>query len=71
MSHQQRIHFLHELHDAISAYQGFTLQEKQYTLQHLNTWVGKHGNLELLIQKFSELSLDLRPFLVDKHFLKA
>jgi len=44
-------------------YQGLTRLEKSYGLSHLDEWVPENGHLEILISKFAEKSLDIRPFL--------
>ncbi len=37
--------------------------EKSYGLKHLDEWVSEDGKLDLLVNKFAEKSLDIRPFL--------
>lgn len=44
-------------------YEGLTEYEKSYGLQHLNEWVSEDGKLDILVSKFAEKSLDIRPFL--------
>ncbi|MBD3793818.1 MAG: hypothetical protein IE889_06610 [Campylobacterales bacterium] len=44
-------------------YKGLTKGEKDYGLSHLEEWIPENGHLEIVIQKFSEKSLDIRPFL--------
>ncbi|HHD80174.1 MAG TPA: hypothetical protein ENK99_00990 [Campylobacterales bacterium] len=44
-------------------YQGLTKSEKSYGLSHLDEWIPENGHLEVLISKFAEKSLDIRPFL--------
>jgi len=51
-------------------YKGLTKSEKSYGLSHLNEWVPENGHLEVLIDKFAEKSLDIRPFLDQVGLLK-
>jgi hypothetical protein len=44
-------------------YSGLTKSEKEYGLTHLNEWIPENGRLDILINKFAEKSLDIRPFL--------
>ncbi len=44
-------------------YEGLTQMEKSYGLKHLDEWVSEDGKLDLLVNKFAEKSLDIRPFL--------
>ncbi len=51
------------LQNELPKYEGLTKSEKNYGLTHLNEWVPDNGHLEVLIEKFAEKSLDIRPFL--------
>jgi len=51
-------------------YKGLTKLEKSYGLSHLDEWVPENGHLEVLIDKFAEKSLDIRPFLDQVGLLK-
>jgi hypothetical protein len=51
-------------------YQGLTKMEKSYGLSHLNEWIPENGHLDILIKKFAEKSLDIRPFLNQVGLLK-
>ena len=51
------------IQNKLPSYKGLTSLEKQYGLSHLNEWIPENGRVEVLIQKFSEKSLDIRPFL--------
>jgi hypothetical protein len=44
-------------------YQGLTKLEKSYGLSHLDEWIPENGHLEVLIEKFAEKSLNIKPFL--------
>ena len=71
MSHQEKIHFIESLRTAIQSYQGFTSSEKKYGLNNIHIWVGADGSLDIFIKKFSDISLDIRPFLYEEKFLRA
>ena len=70
MSHQEKTNFIESLRLAIQSYQGFTSSEKNYGLSNIHKWIGANGSLDVFIQKFSALSLDIEPFLLDKKLLK-
>lgn len=44
-------------------YKGLTQGEKDYGLSHLEEWIPTNGTLETFVQKFSEKSLNIEPFL--------
>ncbi len=44
-------------------YNGLTKSEKDFGLSHLEEWIPQDGHLDTLINKFSEKSLDITPFL--------
>jgi hypothetical protein len=44
-------------------YNGLTKSEKDFGLTHLEEWIPENGYLDTLIDKFSEKSLDITPFL--------
>ncbi len=71
MSHQEKTNFIKSLRTAIQSYQGFTSSEKKYGLNNIHMWIGANGSLDIFIQKFSDLSLDIRPFLYEEKFLRA
>jgi hypothetical protein len=71
MSHQEKTNFIKSLRTAIQSYQGFTSSEKKYGLSNIHMWIGANGSLDIFIQKFSDLSLDIRPFLSEEKFLRA
>ncbi|MCK5853593.1 MAG: hypothetical protein KAG56_00140 [Sulfurovaceae bacterium] len=71
MSYQEKMSFIESLRIAIQSYQGFTISEKTYGLKHIHSWIGNNGSLDVFIQKFSDLSLDIKPFLLDEKFLRA
>jgi len=49
--------------EELPKYNGLTKSEKEYGLSHLEEWIPKNGSLETFIQKFSEKSLNIKPFL--------
>jgi len=51
-------------------YNGLTKSEKNFGLSHLTEWIPSNGRLDTLIKKFSEQSLDIRPFLQQVGLLK-
>jgi len=44
-------------------YEGLTRMEKKYGLEHVEEWVSDDGRVDILVKKFAEKSLDIRPFL--------
>jgi len=71
MSHTEKMNFIESLRTAIQSYQGFTTSEKRYGITNIQQWVGDNGNLDLLIKKFAEKSLDILPFLQEREFIRA
>jgi len=70
MSRQEKANFIEELRNAIQSYRGFTQTEKCYAHKHLPEWLGSKGELDTFIQKFSEQSIDVQPFLMEEEFIK-
>ena len=71
MSHTEKTNYIAKLHKAIQSYRGFTSSEKQYAKTNIYQWMDNNGNLDMFIKKFAEISLDIRPFLLEKSFVKA
>jgi len=71
MSHQEKMNFIENLRIAIQSYNGFTTSEKKYGENNIYQWMGSDGNLDTFVQKFAELSLDIRPFLLEKNLIRA
>jgi len=69
MSHQEKVNFIEELRNAVQSYKGFTQTEKCYAHKHLPEWIGKKGELNTFIEKFSDISLDVQPFLFENKFI--
>jgi hypothetical protein len=70
MSRQEKANLIEKLRNAVQSYRGFTQAEKCYAHKHLPEWVGKKGELNIFIEKFSERDLDVQPFLREKEFIK-
>ena len=51
-------------------YCGLTKSEKNFGLSHLDEWIPSSGHLDTLIEKYSEKSLDIKPFLHKVGLLK-
>ena len=71
MSHTEKMNYIERLRKAIQSYRGFTTSEKQYAKTNIYQWIDNSGNLDIFIKKFAEISLDIRPFLMEKSFVKA
>ena len=65
MSNQERLNYKDTLRKEILSYAGFTTREKQFGLSNLDL-VTEDGNIDRFIQKFEEISLDIRPFIEDR-----
>ena len=63
MGHDRELNQAYVIQNALSGYVGLTSGEKKYCNDNLVDWVAEDKTLNLLISKFSELSLDVRPFL--------
>jgi hypothetical protein len=70
MSRQEKANFIEKLRNAVQSYRGFTQVEKCYAHKHLPEWIGKRGELDTFIRKFSERSLDVQPFLRETKFIQ-
>ena len=63
MGHDREINQVNVIQNALRDYQGFTSGEKEYCVDNLPEWISQDKSLNLLIKKFEEKSLDMRPFL--------
>jgi len=63
MSYQENVNYIEVISKAIQSYRGFTTHEKAYGLRNIHKWIDEHGNLDIFIKKFSEISLDINPFI--------
>ena len=63
MGHDRELNQVNVIQNALNGYMGFTRSEKEYCSNNLVEWVSKDKSLDLLISKFSEISLDAKPFL--------
>ena len=69
MGYGRELNQVNIIQNALNGYVGFTSSEKQYCSNHLAEWVSKDTSLDLLISKFSEISLDAKPFLKETGLL--
>ena len=69
MGHDRELNQVNVIQNALNGYEGFTRSEKQYCSENLVEWVSKDKSLDLLISKFSEISLDAKPFLKETGLL--
>jgi len=65
MSNQERLNYKEILSKEILSYKGFTRGEKQFGLSNLNL-IDEDGNIDKFIEKFEEISLDIRPFIKER-----
>jgi hypothetical protein len=62
--------YIKSICDAIQAYRGFTTAEKEYGVKNIHKWIEENGNLDTFIKKFSEISLDINPFISEYKLAK-
>ncbi|CAA6808842.1 MAG: Unknown protein [uncultured Sulfurovum sp.] len=63
MGQDRELNQVNIIQNALSGYVGFTSGEKQYFSANLSEWISEDKSLNHLISKFSEISLDIKPFL--------
>ena len=64
MGHDRDMNYVNIIQNALSNYQGFTSSEKKYCTDNLAEWITEDdSSLDVLISKFNEKSLDMKPFL--------
>ena len=66
MSQQETNSYIEMICNAIQSYKGFTTSEKEFAQNNMHNWIDNTGSLNNLIEKFSEISLDIRPFIQEK-----
>jgi len=66
MSQQEKNSYIEMICNAIQSYKGFTISEKEFAQKNMHNWIDNTGSLNNLIEKFSEISLDIRPFIQEK-----
>jgi hypothetical protein len=66
MSQQEKNRYVEMICNAIQTYKGFTNSEKQFAQENMHDWIDNSGSLNKLIESFSELSLDIKPFIKEK-----
>ncbi len=69
MGQTKELDQINVIQNALSEYEGFTSSEKKYCSENLVEWVSEDETLNLLISKFSDISLDARPFLQENGLL--
>lgn len=70
MAHNAEINHITIIQNALGDYQGFTSGEKKYFTEHLSEWISQDKGFDTMIKKFSEKSLDAKPFLEHIGLLK-
>ena len=66
MSQQEQYSYIEMICNAIQSYKGFTKSEKKFAQDNMHNWIDNTGSLHNLIEKFSEISLDIEPFIQEK-----
>jgi len=63
MGQDREINQAFVIKNALNSYSGLTSGEKKYFNDNLVDWITEDKSLKLLITKFSEKSLNIKPFL--------
>jgi len=71
MSQQEKNSYIEMICNAIQSYKGFTSSEKKFAQDNMHNWIDNTGSLNNLIEKFSEMSLDIKPFIKEKKLAYA
>ncbi len=71
MSQQEKNSYIEMICNAIQSYNGFTTSEKEFAQNNMHNWIDNTGSLNNLIEKFSEISLDIKPFIQEKKLAYA
>jgi len=66
MSQQEKNSYIEMICDTIQSYRGFTKSEKKFAQDNMHNWIDNSGSLNNLIEKFAEISLDIKPFIKEK-----
>ena len=66
MSQKEKNSYIEMICNTIQSYKGFTESEKRFAQDNMHNWIDSTGSLNKLIEKFSEISLDIRPFIQEK-----
>lgn len=66
MGQKEKNSYIEMICNAIQSYKGFTSSEKKFAQENMHCWIDNTCCLNTLIEKFSELSLDIRPFIKEK-----
>jgi len=71
MSQQEKNSYVEMICNAIQSYKGFTRSEKKFAQDNMHNWIDTSGSLNNLIEKFAEISLDIKPFIQEKKLAYA
>lgn len=71
MSQEEKNNYIEMVCNAIQSYKGFTSSEKSFAQENMHKWIDNTCCLNKLIEKFSELSLDIRPFIKEQKLAYA
>jgi len=63
MGHNVEMSQVSLIQNALTDYNGFTSGEKRYCIENLQEWISREKNLDTMINKLAEKSLDAKPFL--------
>ena len=63
MGQNKELNQVYIIQNALNEYSGLTSGEKKYCTDNIVEWISKDKTLNLLVSKFSEISLDVKPFL--------
>lgn len=61
--------YIKKIKETFNESPALTAGEKRYFNENLNKWIEEDQSLNLLISKFSEISLDIKPLLKQKGIL--
>ncbi len=69
MGQTKELNQVNVIQNALNSYEGFTSGEKKYCNDNLVEWISEDKSLDVLVSKFSEISLDAKPFLRENGLL--
>jgi len=71
MSQNEKNSYIETICNAIQSYRGFTSSEKKFAQENMHKWIDNTCCLNTLVEEFSKLSLDVRPFIKEKKLAYA
>jgi hypothetical protein len=71
MSQQETNSYIEMICNAIQSYKGFTTSEKEFAQKNMHNWIDNTCCLNKLVEKFSEISIDIKPFIKEKKLAYA